>query len=79
MLNGHGSHVTMKFINYCDANKILLAVYLPYSMYTLQPLDVLPFGPLLKAYSDEIEQFLHNCMGLCRLIKRDFFRMFWAA
>jgi hypothetical protein len=27
ILDGHGSHVTMKFINYCDENRILLAVF----------------------------------------------------
>ena len=61
IVDGHGSHITMKFIEYCDSNKILLVLYLLYSTYTLQPLDVALFGPLSKAYSDEIKQFLHDC------------------
>ena len=35
ILDGHGSHVTMDFINYCDQNKILLAILPPHSTYTL--------------------------------------------
>jgi hypothetical protein len=77
ILDGHGSHITMKFINYCDENKILLATYPPHSTHTLQPLDVSLFGPLAQAYSLELEQFLHDCQGFSRLTKRDFFRMFW--
>ena len=69
IVDGHGSHITMKFIEYCDSNKILLALYPPHSTHTLQPLDVALFGLLLKAYSDEIEQFLHDCQGLSRLTK----------
>jgi hypothetical protein len=79
ILDGHGSHVTMRFINFCDTNKILLALYPPHSTHTLQPLDVSLFGPLAKAYSLELEQFLHDSQGFSRLTKRDFFRLFWAS
>jgi hypothetical protein len=75
-LDGHGSHVTMKFLNYCEANKILLATYPPYSTYTLQPLDVGIFSPLSKAYSDEQEAFLYASQGLSAITKQDFFRQF---
>ena len=46
ILDGHGSHVTKAFIDYCDENKILVLVYPPYATYMLQPLDVLCFKPL---------------------------------
>jgi hypothetical protein len=67
----------MKFINFCDANKILLALYPPHSTHILQPLDVSLFSPLAKAYSLELEQFLHDSQGFSRLTKRDFFCLFW--
>src|ERR1700744_6490891 len=79
LLDGHGSHITMRFINYCDSNRILLALYPPHSTHTLQPLDVSLFGPLAKAYSDQIEEFLHDCQGISKITKRDFFRLFWTA
>jgi hypothetical protein len=35
VLDGHGSHITMEFIEYCNNNKILLAIYPPHSTHTL--------------------------------------------
>ncbi|CAE7221396.1 DDE 1 domain containing protein [Pyrenophora teres f. teres] len=35
ILDGHGSHVTSDFINFCDAHKILLAVFPPHSTHSL--------------------------------------------
>jgi hypothetical protein len=78
-LNGHGSHLTMKFFNYYDDNKILLATYPPHSTHSLQPLDVGIFSPLSHAYSSELEAYLHISMGLSHITKRDFFRLFFPA
>jgi hypothetical protein len=79
ILDGHGSHISMDFIDYCDKNKILLAVFPPHSTHTLQPLDVCMFKPLSTAYSIELSAFLHRCQGLSSVAKRDFFSLFWAA
>jgi hypothetical protein len=46
ILDGHGSHVTRQFINYCDLHRILVLVYPPHATHTLQPLDVSCFKPL---------------------------------
>jgi len=35
ILKSYGSHVTIKFINFCNINKILLAIYLLHSIYSL--------------------------------------------
>jgi hypothetical protein len=67
----------MKFINFCDANKILLAIYPPHSTHSLQPLDVSLFGPLSQAYSARLEHFMHECQGISHITKRDFFGLFW--
>jgi hypothetical protein len=77
ILDGHGSHITMKFINFCDANKILLAIYPPHSTHSLQPLDVSLFGPLSQAYSARLEHFMHECQGISHITKWDFFGLFW--
>tara|TARA_R110002003_G_scaffold410_1_gene19556 strand:+ start:3648 stop:5516 length:1869 start_codon:yes stop_codon:yes gene_type:complete len=79
ILDGHGSHVTMDFIQYCDANKILLMVYPPHSTHTLQPLDVVMFAPLAASYKAELLAFLEGAQGLTGITKRDFYRLFNAA
>jgi hypothetical protein len=73
ILDGHGSHVTMDFIEYCDQHKILLAIFPPHSTHTLQPLDVCMFKPLSQAYSDELSAFLERSQGLSPIKKGDFF------
>jgi hypothetical protein len=79
LLDGHGSHVTQSFIDYCDRHRILLVVFPPHSTHSLQPLDVVLFSPLAAAYSDELSQFLHRSQGLLDMQKSDFLRLFWAA
>jgi hypothetical protein len=79
ILDGHGSHVTMDFINYCDQNKILLAVLPPHSTHTLQPLDKVMFKPLSTAYSKELTTHLHSGQRLSVIKKSDFFHLFWKA
>jgi hypothetical protein len=51
LLDGYGSHITMKFINYCLENKIFIMTYPPHSIHSLQPLDVGIFSPLSTFYS----------------------------
>jgi hypothetical protein len=79
ILDGHGSHVTMDFIEYCNDNKILLAVFPPHSTHTLQPLDVALFKPLSDAYSAQLTSHLQASQGLLPVPKGDFFPLFWAA
>jgi hypothetical protein len=79
ILDGHGSHLTMDFIEYCDRNRILLAVYPPHSTHTLQPLDVVMFKPLSSAYSAQVTSFMERSQGLTSMSKRDFYPMLIAA
>ena len=79
ILDGHGSHVTMEFIDYCDRHRILLIVLPPHSTHTLQPLDVVLFKPLSQAYSNELTNHLHKAQGLIPIKKGDFFPLFWSA
>jgi hypothetical protein len=69
----------MDFIEYCDQNKILLAVYPPHSTHTLQALDVSMFKPLSTAYSNEVSAFMERSQGLTSMSKRDFFPLFYRA
>ena len=58
IVDGHSSHLNMRFIDYCDAHNILLAILPPHSTHRLQPLDVSVFSPLATAYSNEIDKFI---------------------
>jgi hypothetical protein len=69
----------MDFIDYCDQNKILLAVYPPHSSHTLQPLDVVMFKPLATAYSNKVAGFMERSQGFTSMSKRDFFPLFYRA
>jgi hypothetical protein len=79
IVDGHGSHLTMNFINYCDEHRILLAIMLPHSTHTLQLLDVVMFKPLSTAYSSALTTHLHKSQGLVPIKKGDFFPLFWEA
>ena len=79
ILDGHGSHLTPEFIEYCNRYRILLMVFPPHSTHTLQPLDVVMFKPLSSSYSNELTQHLHNAQGLISIKKGDFFPLFWRA
>ena len=69
----------MEFIEYCDANKILLIIYPPHSTHTLQPLDVVMFAPLVAIYKARLARFLNRAQGLISITKRDFYYLFNAA
>jgi hypothetical protein len=79
IVDGHGSHISMDFIDYCDRNRILLAIYPPHATHTLQPLDVSVFKPLSTAYSNELTSFINNSQGLLSISMRDFYRLFQRA
>jgi hypothetical protein len=78
-VDGHGSHVNMKFLNWCEQHKILLAVYPPHSTHRLQPLDVGVFAPLANHYSQALDDLVRKSEGRTSISKRDFFSLFWPA
>jgi hypothetical protein len=51
ILDGHGSHYTLRFLDWCRSNRILVAIFPPHSTHRLQPLDVSLFRPLATYYS----------------------------
>lgn len=79
VVDGHGSHLTQDFLEYCHQKRIILAVLPPHSTQTLQPLDVVCFKPLSSAYSNELDDHLQQSQGLSPLSKADFFALFWPA
>jgi hypothetical protein len=56
ILDSHGSHLTAEFIEFCDAHRILLAIFPPHSTHSLQPLDVVLFSPLSRNYTTQLNR-----------------------
>ena len=69
----------MRFIDYADMNRIVLAILPPHSTHRLQPLNVDLFSPLATYYSQQIDKLLAESQGLMRLTKRDFWLLFHEA
>jgi hypothetical protein len=75
-LDGHSSHLNMRFIEFCDQNKIMLMAYPPHSTHRLQPLDVSLFNPLANYYSQNLDEWLRKSHGICSMSKRHFWSLF---
>ena len=79
ILDGHASHVSEAFINYCDNNRILLCILPPHSTHRLQPLDKVFFARLSAHYDDQLAEFLMETQGLVPVNKCEFLSLFWRA
>jgi len=66
-------------LEWCRSNRILVAVFPPYSTHRLQPLDVSLFRPLASYYSQSLDAQSRLSQGLASITKRDFFKSFYSA
>jgi hypothetical protein len=55
ILDGHESHESLQFKLYCKEQRIITLCMPSHSSHLLQPLDIGCFGPLKKAYGDQIQ------------------------
>lgn len=76
LLDGHGSHLTLEFLESCGANRILLAVLPPHSINTLQSLDVVMFKSLPSAYNLNLQNHIQASRGLVAIKKGNFYPLF---
>jgi hypothetical protein len=76
ILDGHASHITKDFMDYCDHHSILLFVLPPHATHTLQPLDVVCFKSLAQNYSDELANQHQRRQGKSPINKDDFSPLF---
>jgi hypothetical protein len=74
ILDGHTSHVSLPFIEYCEQQNIIPLCLPPHSTHILQPLDVGVFSPLSKAYKTRIQE--HSVFGAERISKEQFLTFF---
>ena len=70
ILDGHSSHATPKFDQYCTENKIITLCMPAHTSHLLQPLDVGCFSPLKRAYGHEIQELARQ--GVYHIDKIDF-------
>jgi hypothetical protein len=77
ILDGHGSHVTRRFLDYCDDQRILVLLYPLHATHTLQPLDVACFKPLNQNYSTQLVEHNYITEGDMLVGKANFISLFW--
>ena len=71
--------MNLKFIDYVDQNRLLIAVLPLYSTHRLQPLDVGLFSPLGTYYLQGIDNLLVKSQGLVGMTKHHFWTLFHEA
>jgi hypothetical protein len=77
VLDGHESHHSAQFEEYCRFNNIETIAMPPHSSHLLQPLDVGCFSPLKKAYGAQIDKLIRA--HITHITKEDFFPAFRVA
>ena len=60
ILDGHESHHSLEFQEFCKENNIYTLCMPPHSSHLLQPLNVGCFSPLKRAYSREVESLIRH-------------------
>ncbi|KAB2106151.1 hypothetical protein AG0111_0g6185 [Alternaria gaisen] len=74
ILDGHSSHATPEFDQYCTENKIITLCMPAHTSHLLQPLDVSCYSPLKRAYGREIEELARQ--GVYHVDKIDFLTVY---
>jgi hypothetical protein len=77
IFDGHESHHSVEFQELCKDNNIFTLCLPPHSSHLLQPLDVSCFGPLKKAYSQQINRLIQCHIN--HITKLEFLPCFKAA
>ena len=77
VLDGHESHESAEFQEYCKAHNIITLGLPPHSSHLTQPLDVGCFSVLKRAYGRQIEMFIKTHIN--HITKVEFFLAFTAA
>ncbi|KID82360.1 transposase, partial [Metarhizium majus ARSEF 297] len=70
IIDGHGSHHTMEFIQYAEDHDIILFGLPPYLTHILQPLDVVVFQPLKHYHAKALDIAVRD--GCLHVTKSEF-------
>jgi hypothetical protein len=74
IVDGHSSHATPEFDQYCAEHKIISLCMPAHSSHLLQPLDVSCFAPLKQAYGHEVTELARN--HIFHVDKQDFLAIY---
>jgi hypothetical protein len=74
ILDGHGSHITPEFDQYCTEHSIITLCMPPHSSHLLQPLDVGCFAELKRYYGQLVAQKMS--LGVNHIDKHEFVPMY---
>lgn len=77
VIDGHESHMSAEFNQFCKERNIITISMPPHSSHLLQPLDVGCFSPLKRAYGREIEILMKS--HIHHVTKVEFFMAFKSA
>ncbi|OAQ58232.1 DDE superfamily endonuclease [Pochonia chlamydosporia 170] len=70
ILDGHGSHHTIEFIEFCNQHRIIPFAMSPNLTHILQPLDVVVFQPLKHYHAKALDVMVRD--GLTNVTKIEF-------
>jgi hypothetical protein len=74
ILDGHSSHATPEFDQYCTMNNIITLCMPAHTSHLLQPLDVSCFSPLKRSYGKEVQELVRQ--GIHHIDKEDFLAIY---
>ena len=77
VLDGHGSHATPEFDQFCTERSIITLCMPAHSSHLLQPLDVGCFSVLKRAYSKQVVEYMR--LGINHIDKIEFITAFKTA
>jgi len=77
ILDGHGSHATPEFDQYCTEHKIVSLCMPAHTSHRLQPLDVSCYSPLKTSYGHEVAELARQ--GVYHVDKEEFLALYQRA
>ena len=77
ILDGHGSHVTPEFDQYCLEQSIIVLCMPPHSSHLLQPLDISYFSVLKRSYGKRVETLMS--LSVNHIDKQEFLSIYQQA
>ena len=69
ILDGHESHISVEFQQYCQEHLIITLCMPPHSSHLLYPLNVGCFSPLKSSYRKQVEGLVRLCIHYITKLK----------